>query len=769
MIRSSRLGIGVVLLVALGAGLLPSATVSAAASRTGPAPARTTDVAALRGPAIAPARASIRPGEVVVTLAPGFRSATGRTLAAAEVGAPPAGRGRVQVLRVPAGSEREAARILADDPAVVSAAPNFLRSATAHAPREVPWGVEAVGAPRRWHADTPNAGRGVRVAIVDSGIDADHPALAGRVARGFDATGTRGQDNCGHGTAVAGVVGAAMDGEGTVGVAPDVTLIPVKVLEYDDVFGCTGDDADIARGILWAADPDRGRADVINLSLSGREQSDVLADAVRQAHRQGVVVVGAAGNRGDIVPMYPAAYPQVISVGGTQRGADGRDEWWPPSNFGTIDVAAPAKDIPLILSAGVTSGRVGRPCEPRSDTLCGDGTSFAAPHVAGLAALLLEQHAELEGLAPAQRARRIRQWLLGTARDLGPTPSRRGVDLETGHGMPDAVAAATTSIDRAARLLTWAGGARLLSPTRRLQVRPSRLPLTAVVTDGTGVPQPDVTVTFAAGKDAIVSSSAETTDAAGEATTVLRSTGDGRRVRIAAGVGGQSLRLQTYVLDRDDDIPGVKAPGQTLRGRLRLDVDQDDVFRFNLRDGETMRGRLRGVVGGLESIDMYLHHERSTNVATPERAPLREDTPELSADGHRLAATVSGDGVRYLDVYGYGTYRLHWSIFSPGKVRAGDAWPATFTPDGDGVRDTTRITWRQRRAGTVAVQIRNADGDVIRAAVLGRRTAGDKRYRWDGRTDSGALASAGRYRATVRWENGRGRVSTTAATVRLAR
>lgn len=222
------------------------------------------------------------------------------------------------------------------------------------------WQVTRPELPLAWQVTT---GPGVVVAVVDTGVQPDHPALRGRVLPGYDFVNADDDaaDDDGHGTAVAGVIAA--DGEGAAGACTGCRILPVKVLAANG----TGDWGTIAAGIVWAADHG---AQVINLSFGAPHALDVVAAAVAYAESKGAIVVAAAGNAGVSVPFYPAAYPGVISVAGVDQN-DVRYSW---SNFGSwVTVAAPGCMTTTWLSGGYTPD------------FC--GTSTAAPFVAGLAGL----------------------------------------------------------------------------------------------------------------------------------------------------------------------------------------------------------------------------------------------------------------------------------------------------------------------------------------------------------------------------------------------
>jgi thermitase len=274
------------------------------------------------------------------------------------------------------------------DPAVESVDYNYLRTLS-NAPNDPrfdgQWGLIK---PRFEKAWSRTRGRGIRIAVVDSGADARHPDLKRKIAlqRDFKHNDGTVEDSAGHGTHVAGTVAAETNNR--IGVAsgcPACKLLIAKVFSPD-----VGHDFAIARGITWSAD--RG-AKVINCSFEGPGNSEALKDALDHATRKGAVLVAAAGNGNTGEPSYPAAYPNVIAVAATNE-YDKRASF---SNHGSwVDVAAPGVDILSTVPGGY--GYRG-------------GTSMAAPHVSALAGLLASQ-----GRSP----KAIRDRILRTALDLGP-------------------------------------------------------------------------------------------------------------------------------------------------------------------------------------------------------------------------------------------------------------------------------------------------------------------------------------------------------------
>jgi subtilisin family serine protease len=227
------------------------------------------------------------------------------------------------------------------------------------------WALPVMGVPNAW-SQLPETLDPVVVAVIDSGVCLDHPDLIGRLVPGFDfvESDDQPQDLFEHGCGVAGVIAAEINnGEGIAGVAPNAQIMPLRVLDATGF----GDYSNIALAITYAVD---NGADIINLSLAGPGYSGILEDAVNYALDNGLTVIAAAGNSATDMPFYPAALSGVISVGSVDPDLQ-RSRF---SNFGiSVDLQAPGRDILTTDSTG--SYRLQ------------SGTSFAAPQVAGIAAL----------------------------------------------------------------------------------------------------------------------------------------------------------------------------------------------------------------------------------------------------------------------------------------------------------------------------------------------------------------------------------------------
>ena len=264
------------------------------------------------------------------------------------------------------------------------------------------------------------------IAVLDTGVQLDHPDLAGRLVAGRDIVNndSNPSDDNGHGTWVSGIIVAkANDGYGIAGVSWTDKVMPVKIMSANG----TGDTSDLTSGIVWATDHG---ATIINMSVGGFPYSTYVHDAIRYAWNRGVVLVGAAGNRGKFEPFYPASYPEVISVSATQR----EDEFSFWSNYHTdVDVSAPGSSV-LTTNCAV--------CKPIEHDTTGDhrytyisGTSFAAPNVAGVVALIWARNPTMTN---AQVVNRLKT----TTDDLGYA----GFDSRYGHGRVNAYRAVGATV-----------------------------------------------------------------------------------------------------------------------------------------------------------------------------------------------------------------------------------------------------------------------------------------------------------------------------------
>jgi len=279
----------------------------------------------------------------------------------------------------------------------------------------IDWGLAAFGIPDQWR-DT--RGQGVRVAVLDTGIDAEHTDLAEAIDDARDFSGSRfgPADRQGHGTHVAGTIAARQNDRGVIGVAPQCRLLIGKVLGDDG----SGSSQAVAAGIDWAAD---SGARVISMSLGSPQPSGAIHAAIGRALAKGCFVICAAGNdgRADSVN-YPGRWPETVAVGAVDR--HGRVARF-SSRGEQVDICAPGQDI---LSTYLGGGYAKL-----------SGTSMATPFVSGVVALLVAKHLQRGGQTPVETQQQLVEHLRRTARDAGPA----GKDPSYGYGLinPESVLA----------------------------------------------------------------------------------------------------------------------------------------------------------------------------------------------------------------------------------------------------------------------------------------------------------------------------------------
>jgi len=341
---------------------------------------------------------------------------------------------------------QEALAALAADSTIEYAEPDFVGYG-AGAPDDerfgLQWGLHNTGqsggepdadvdAPEAWDISTGAAS--TVLAIIDTGIDLDHPDLAGKVVTGWDFANDDSipQDDHGHGTHVAGIAAAATNnGTGVAGVCPECRIMPLKALN-DENWGYY---SWWASAIEYAVD---NGADVINMSLGGTGYSQVLHDAVLYAYSSDVPIVAAMMNDGDTTSYYPALFAETIAVGSTDRNDD-RSSF---SNFGDhIDLVAPGSSIWSTMWDDAYASW--------------SGTSMATPHVAGVLGLI-------HGIRPGYTVEELRAVLRATADDqVGPpNEDKKGWDRYFGWGRLNA--------DQAVRYIVPPASATIAGPATGL-------------------------------------------------------------------------------------------------------------------------------------------------------------------------------------------------------------------------------------------------------------------------------------------------------------
>lgn len=246
--------------------------------------------------------------------------------------------------------------------------------------QSVPWGIKRVNAAGAW---TVTRGQGVKVAVIDTGVDGKHSDLAANMAGGWNAI-TKGDDytdDHGHGTHVAGTIAALDNDMAVVGVAPSVALYGVKVLDANG----SGTFDDVIAGMEWCV---TNKMQVANMSLGASRGNPSLQAAVEKMTAAGVAVIAAAGNSGRAVG-FPAAYPDALAIAASDSG----DKVAYFSSRGPeVDYIAPGVSVDSLAPGGGTDNM--------------SGTSMATPHAAGLAALAIAAKGitTVEGLRKAMTA-----------------------------------------------------------------------------------------------------------------------------------------------------------------------------------------------------------------------------------------------------------------------------------------------------------------------------------------------------------------------------
>lgn len=276
------------------------------------------------------------------------------------------------------------------------------------------WGVSNIGAEAAHSSDF--TGRGIKIAVLDTGVDYTHPDLSPNYIEGYDFINDDSDpmDDNGHGTHVAGIIAGAKNGEGILGVAPEAEIYALKVSDSRGKGSFSG----LIKGIDWAIEHDM---DIVTMSITGTGGTKALQKAVQLAYNEyGIILVAAVGNGGSGEVLYPAAYEEVIGVGSVTE--DGEKSSF--SRTGEeVELVAPGSDIKSTAIDGkyrVTSG-----------------TSMATPFVTGAAALLLETDERIwenTGLVDGDGSwtnDEVRSVLRHTAVDLGD----EGVDMEFGYGL----------------------------------------------------------------------------------------------------------------------------------------------------------------------------------------------------------------------------------------------------------------------------------------------------------------------------------------------
>lgn len=298
------------------------------------------------------------------------------------------------------------------------------------------WNLRSINVEQAWDE---TKGEGVTVAVIDTGVSKVPDLEQTEFVEGYDFVNnqTDALDDVGHGTHVAGTIAQSTNnGYGVAGIAYKAKIMPLKVLGVNG-----GTVADIAEAVKFAAD---NKADVINMSLGGGGDSQLMRDALKYAHDKGVVIIAAAGNENRNSASFPARYPQVISVSAT----DSVGNKAPYSNFGAgVDISAPG---------GSETGKIIQETiiDNQTSFMGFQGTSMASPHVAGVAALVKATGVE--------NPDEIREILIKSARKIEKDPLNHygAGQLDAGQAVKLAIKGKITPKD----FLRWLKNSGYLNP-----------------------------------------------------------------------------------------------------------------------------------------------------------------------------------------------------------------------------------------------------------------------------------------------------------------
>lgn len=305
-------------------------------------------------------------------------------------------------------SKQPTVRAIGKHEPIFSLPPYKVEQVLLAAAETIDWGLEILSIPTLWRQ---TKGKDITVAILDTGMDFSHPDIKDAVidAKDFTKSHSGAYDNAGHGTHVAGIIAARQNSSGVVGVAPLAKLLIGKVLG-DNGYGSS---ESVVNGIKWAIEK---KTNIISMSLGSQYPDERIHQAIKDAVKQGIFVICAAGNDGPSLDTinYPGAFDETVAVGSIDRRRN-------ISSFSSrgkqVDIVAPGDDIFSTY--------------PPKNYAKLSGTSMATPFVSGVVALMLSKHKEFGGKTPIKNQADLLQHLSATAIDAGP----HGFDPAYGFGI----------------------------------------------------------------------------------------------------------------------------------------------------------------------------------------------------------------------------------------------------------------------------------------------------------------------------------------------
>ncbi|SHH42731.1 Serine protease, subtilisin family [Jatrophihabitans endophyticus] len=646
--------------------------------------------------------------------------------------------------------------------------------------------LDAVNAPAAWARQHGTAA--VRIAVIDSGVDVGHPDLAGKVVGRFNAvTGSSSVgDAVGHGTFVAGVAAADTgNGIGVAGAGYDTSLLAVKIA---DRYGDIALDDEVA-GIRWAV---AHGADVINLSISGPAASTAERKAIEYAQRKGVLVVAAAGNEHSTTKQYPAAYRDVIAVGATDVASRRRASF--SSHGAWVTLAAPGTGI---YSTVPRAGSEDFPTH--AGYARGDGTSFATPLVAGAAALVKAQN-------PAMSAAAIRAALVRATRGYAHSDLGRGqldFDLALRHATP------TTRTSGAAALgSTGAIPLVATSGAPRVAFRVDAGPRLASVPVVSGTARSTwssfgyangthrLTAVDCSEFGECAAQGATTTFTVANAAPTLDSPPRGATVsgRFTASGTGPGGVLRLLVDGREAAVDRTAPYSFTLNAGAWRDADH----RLAVQTCAAGQARCDGPRSAVTTVTFDSLHPAVTGLSRtrispngdgsgdtarvtftlPERQDVTVETRDAAGtlrsrahlgvlaagrhhwtwrghgstgrrlpDGRYRLALVTARTAQGVTRHGLSVRSAAIDTVAP-RLRSVRGNRARLYPARDGYRDAFRPAATLPDAGSLTLTVRDSAGHRVRTLRAGPRHGSRAAATWTGRTASGRVVRAGRYRWT---------------------
>jgi hypothetical protein len=542
------------------------------------------------------------------------------------------------------------------------------------------WNLRHIRADHAW--DRTAGSSHVVIAIVDTGVDLAHPDLADKIVAGYDMVHDDADpaDDQGHGTHVASIAAASSNnGQGIAGVAWGARIMPIKVLDANGA----GRSSDVAQGITWAVDQG---ADIINLSLGGSNDSDVVAQAIHNAHARGVLVVAASGNlyqRGNPV-IYPAAYNHVLAV----AASDDQDGHASYSSSGSyIDVAAPGGDPSGALDNENRHWIPGAYWRGSGISYAWlSGSSQAAPHVSGLAALLLSLNGEL---TPDQ----LTAIITGTALDV----QSAGWDEFSGYGRIDVPAAldgvATIAANTPTHTPTWtATPTSTETPTLTPTPTPSPTPLPPALLR----PRQDRRINSVIANhqaDGVI-----VADSKGHLTSLWRDGRNGNDALYSAHLSATGLDWGANILvsgtQQRSDLDIISPPFLTTANKGTIHA----VWHSQSGSGNT-----------------GLYYSEQTQAGSVWTLPLRIDEDMIAANRTHPVLAVADDGtliVIWEEEHNAAKTEIYWSERKPGS----SVWSAPLPIHAVGVGDQTEAALTVGSPGVYGAQ-EHTRLDLVRAAA----------------------------------------------------